>query len=522
MSASVVNKGLIGKGAFGWVYLVENSAGEEFAIKLMEWQRAGPRDRGVVVNELRVLQSLSHQHILSYVDHFQQDGIIFIITEYCSGGDLTGFLHQVRASLPEDLLLVWLWQMACGLEFMHTHENGPVLHRDLKPSNVFFSEKGDVRLGDMGIARKLDHADAMAETFCGTPQYMSPEVLKEKPYNSKTDIWSLGCCVTEMATLEKTYKFSSLHLLRNAVMKMREPLPGQYSKALDDLVSRMLVPEFQDRISAKQVLDDSILQGYEDVEPMKLIEKYGLRNALTIHRPASPSTASLTPPSTLHTTSTTTTTSGYASGSGPPTFIGKDNESVHSLTDSMANLAVILGEGEPITTYRIKIERRVRGRRQADDTITNANVQTVLYRPERAAQPKTTKKMMKVPSVVEAEPDDSLSQAVLSSMNTSITLIGQSRRGQEARSTATAPVQGAGTDDSSCLSQVDMLRRSLVQLIGMESLSEASTIVATATDEEQLRSGLASLVGENQTLLDDCLIYLSLIESVRDQSSPSV
>lgn len=73
-------------------------------------------DREVAENELRVLKELNHDHVLVYVDSFVQRGLMYILTEFCAGGDLSGFLDASGKPVPEDLLLVWLWQMACGLE----------------------------------------------------------------------------------------------------------------------------------------------------------------------------------------------------------------------------------------------------------------------------------------------------------------------------------------------------------------------------------------------------------------------
>ncbi|KAL8614755.1 hypothetical protein ACOMHN_055312 [Nucella lapillus] len=120
---------------------------------MMPMRDTSPINREVARNEVRVMEQLSHYHVIIYVDSLHLEGHMCLITEVCPGGDLGGFLEQLVRPVPEDLLRVWLWQMACGLEYMHTFGSTPIMHRDLKPSNIYLTEIGDIRLGDMGISR---------------------------------------------------------------------------------------------------------------------------------------------------------------------------------------------------------------------------------------------------------------------------------------------------------------------------------------------------------------------------------
>ncbi|XP_070209699.1 serine/threonine-protein kinase Nek11-like [Littorina saxatilis] len=117
--SGVINKGLLGQGAFGNVYLVENTDKEKFAMKVMQWTSAEPEHNLMAVKELKVLETLNHDNVVVYVNSYILDDRIHIITELCAGGDLGGFLGKLEmanTTVPEDLLLAWLWQMACGLD----------------------------------------------------------------------------------------------------------------------------------------------------------------------------------------------------------------------------------------------------------------------------------------------------------------------------------------------------------------------------------------------------------------------
>lgn len=91
---------------------------------------------------------------------------------------------------PEHQIVTWLVQMALAMNYVHDKK---ILHRDLKTQNIFLTSSGDIKIGDFGIARVLQHTYDCANTAIGTPYYLSPEICQERPYNQKSDIWSLGC-----------------------------------------------------------------------------------------------------------------------------------------------------------------------------------------------------------------------------------------------------------------------------------------------------------------------------------------
>lgn len=97
---------------------------------------------------------------------------------------------ELGTLFPEHQIVTWLVQMALAMNYVHDKK---ILHRDLKTQNIFLTSKGDIKIGDFGIARVLQHTYDCANTAIGTPYYLSPEICQEKPYNQKSDIWSLGC-----------------------------------------------------------------------------------------------------------------------------------------------------------------------------------------------------------------------------------------------------------------------------------------------------------------------------------------
>ena len=161
-------------------------------------------DAGSAAAESKLLEHMNHPNILQFHDSFVEGNIMNIITELCEGGDLNGYITDVKErgrTIPEKLVMDWLVQLTLALNYMHQRL---VLHRDLKSNNIFLRH-GIIKVGDFGIARVLQGTMEMPSTFAGTPYYMSPECLQSKGYNSKSDIWSLGCVLFEICSLKHAF-----------------------------------------------------------------------------------------------------------------------------------------------------------------------------------------------------------------------------------------------------------------------------------------------------------------------------
>ncbi len=149
-------------------------------------------------------------------------------------------------------MLNWFAQIMLGLKYIHRHN---ILHRDLKTSNIFLQENGDLKIGDFGIARVLDATLQNAETVVGTPYYMSPEICQNHPYSFKSDVWSLGCILYELCTLEHPFKSNNLlNLVYKIVHEDPEPIPQQYSGDLGALAGLLLQKMPEDRPMLDQLL----------------------------------------------------------------------------------------------------------------------------------------------------------------------------------------------------------------------------------------------------------------------------
>ncbi|XP_049993719.1 serine/threonine-protein kinase Nek3 isoform X4 [Alexandromys fortis] len=191
---------VIGQGSFGRALLVrQESSNQKFAMKEVRLPKSFS-DTQKSRKEAVLLAKMKHPNIVAFQESFEAEGHLYIVMEYCDGGDLMQKIKQQKGKLlPEDTILNWFVQICLGVNHIHKKR---VLHRDIKSKNVFLTQSGKVKLGDFGSAHLLSSPMAFACTYVGTPYYVPPEIWENLPYNNKSDIWSLGCILYELCALK--------------------------------------------------------------------------------------------------------------------------------------------------------------------------------------------------------------------------------------------------------------------------------------------------------------------------------
>ncbi|KAF0981064.1 hypothetical protein FDP41_012852 [Naegleria fowleri] len=217
------------------------------------------KERKEALNEVKVLSSLQHPNIVKYVDSFTEGGKLNIVMEYASQGDLYEKIKLQKSTLfPEEKILDWFIQICMAVKYIHDRR---ILHRDLKTQNIFIAADGTVKLGDFGISKVLQSTMECAKTLVGTPYYLSPELCQEKPYNNKSDVWSLGCILYELTTLKHAFEANNMKALVGKILRgTYPPISATYSAELRDLVAKMLQKDPKDRPSINSVLKVPFIQ----------------------------------------------------------------------------------------------------------------------------------------------------------------------------------------------------------------------------------------------------------------------
>lgn len=354
----------IGKGSYGEVALVKHKKDKkQYVLKKINLKKASSRERRSAEQEAKLLSKLKHPNIVSYKDSFEKDGYLYIAMQYCEGGDLYNKLKEQRGALLEERQLVeWFVQIAMALQYMHERN---ILHRDLKTQNIFLTKSKIIKIGDLGIARVLDNSADMATTLIGTPYYMSPELFSNKPYNHKSDVWALGCCVYEMMTLKHAFNAKDMNSLVYKILRGKmPPMPKQYSPDLVSLLRNMLHQDPNKRPTVNRILRDPYIKKNIAVflEETKQSRRPSTGSRSHLNRPSSAQSVSSSVPSVPVSSNSESSVQAYLGHDTPDSSRsidsvrpGSDSEKLNASVSNVDVVVTPLEPSKPVVNY----ERRI-------------------------------------------------------------------------------------------------------------------------------------------------------------------
>ena len=251
----------IGSGAFSTVSLVRRKQDNTiYALKRVELSKMQPNEKDNSLNEIRLLASVNHKNIIAYKESFYEESTntLNIILEYADGGDLQSKISahkNINKYFNEKTIWSIFIQMVYGIKELHDKN---IIHRDLKSANIFLMKDGICKLGDLNVSKVAK--TGLLKTQTGTPYFASPEVWSGKEYGLKSDIWSLGCILYQMATLKMPFQGNNFKEVYNNVSKCKyQPLPNIYSKDLDLIIKKLLQVEPEKRPTCQEILKDPIV-----------------------------------------------------------------------------------------------------------------------------------------------------------------------------------------------------------------------------------------------------------------------
>eukprot|EP01122_Echinamoeba_exundans_P001320 TRINITY_DN11399_c0_g1_i1.p1 TRINITY_DN11399_c0_g1~~TRINITY_DN11399_c0_g1_i1.p1 ORF type:complete len:456 (-),score=140.36 TRINITY_DN11399_c0_g1_i1:140-1507(-) len=247
---------VIGQGSFGTVVQCRyKKDGNIYAMKILN--KRNIVERGEVDHtkaEKAILQQIQHPFLMCLRFSFQTVDQLYLVMDFVNGGEM--FQHlQNDGTFPNDRSRFYSAEIILGLEYLHSKG---IIYRDLKPENLLFDSEGHIKITDFGLSKQgLDKPDDRTKTFCGTPEYLAPEVLQGKDYGKEVDWWSLGTLIYEMLVGNPPFYDEDTQKMYQNKMTAELDIPDDVSPEAADLIRRYL-----DRNPATRLTDPAQMKAH--------------------------------------------------------------------------------------------------------------------------------------------------------------------------------------------------------------------------------------------------------------------
>ncbi|XP_059196694.1 serine/threonine-protein kinase PLK1 [Centropristis striata] len=251
----------LGKGGFAKCYeITDMETNQVFAGKIVPKSLIlKQHQREKMSSEISIHKSLDHANVVGFHGFFEDDDFVFVVLEICRRRSLLE-LHKRRKAVTEPEARYYMTQLLKGVQYLH---NRRVIHRDLKLGNIFLNDDMDVKIGDFGLATKIEFDGERKKTLCGTPNYIAPEVLCKKGHSYEVDVWSLGCILYTLLVGKPPFETSCLKDTYNRIKKNNYTIPWHVNPLASSLIKRMLHADPAQRPTVTEVqADEYFTSGY--------------------------------------------------------------------------------------------------------------------------------------------------------------------------------------------------------------------------------------------------------------------
>ena len=244
----------IGEGTYGSVWKVRHKITQKiFAIKVMNKEKIIRHNMVEQINkEIEIMYKLDHPNIIKLYSHFEDDEHFCLIMEYASKGQLFSLIKNHR-KFNQITAKQYLKEIISAIKYLH-EKIPPIIHRDIKPENILIDQDGKCKLADFGWAC-FDYGGKIREAFCGTPEYLAPEMINKSGHNKSVDIWAIGVLLFEMLTGRTPFNlYGDRSQLYNSIKILNINWPDDFPVLAKDLINKILCINPDERLSLDEII----------------------------------------------------------------------------------------------------------------------------------------------------------------------------------------------------------------------------------------------------------------------------
>ena len=257
----------IGRGTFASVWKVQHKKTKQvFAIKVINKESIIQQNMVDQMNkEIEIMYKLDHPHIIKLYSHFEDDDDFCLIMEYASKGQLFSFIKKHK-KLNQVMAKQFMKEIISAVKYLH-NQSPPIIHRDIKPENILIDQNGNCKLADFGWA-SFDNGRKDIETYCGTPEYLAPEMINRSGHDKSVDIWALGILLFEMLTGRTPFSMmGDKNELFNSIIISKINWTDDFPYLAKDLVSKILCINPNNRPSLDEILNHQWFRDTPSLRP---------------------------------------------------------------------------------------------------------------------------------------------------------------------------------------------------------------------------------------------------------------
>ena len=274
----------IGKGGFGKVWKVRYKDSDKvYVIKVMCKQNIIAQKMTEQINrEIEIMYKINHPHIIKLINHFEDDQNLYLIMELGAKGQLFSLLNKYRHGFDQTRAAQYMREIISAVKYLHSFDP-PIIHRDIKPENILLDENGRCKLADFGWSNYVN-PDKVRVTFCGTPEYLAPEMVNKIGHDTSVDIWALGVLCFELLTGKLPFNGRNNKELFSNIGALNINWPeNDFNPLAKNLIIKILKKSPKERPSLDEILSQPWFEKYKPILPVMVPSKISYEEYLLQH-----------------------------------------------------------------------------------------------------------------------------------------------------------------------------------------------------------------------------------------------